>query len=79
MKFSMDGHRSIRPRPRFSGSCVANVLRDLKGREGRGSQMVYGGCWNFVGKLNRVTDQVSILCSGVCRALRDRMWMRMQM
>jgi hypothetical protein len=75
MKFLVGGRHFLHPRPRFSRSCVENALRDLKMREGCGSQMVYGGCWNSVGNLNRVTDQASGPCSSVCRALRDHTWM----
>ena len=55
----------------FRRSWMVNALGNLKEPKGHGSQLIYGGCWNFVGNLNRVTDQVSTLRFGVCKMLHN--------
>jgi len=50
---------------------MGNALGGLGERKGYGSRMVYGGCWNFVGKLNQTTDRLSTPCFGVCKKPPD--------
>jgi len=38
---------------------MVNDPEDLEEGEGRGSQMLYGRCWNFVGNLSHATVHTS--------------------
>ena len=49
---------------------MVSVPRDLKGREGNCSQMLYGGCCNFVGSMNQRGGRVPKLCYHVWGELR---------
>ena len=50
---------------------MANALRDPMGHKERGLQMIYGGCWNFVGNLTQMTDRLSTPSFSVCKTPRD--------
>ena len=60
-RFSADRYRSSKIKtPLLSTkSWKVNDPGDLEERKGRGSRMIYGGCWNVVGDPNPLTVQLS--------------------